>query len=94
MFLKLDYKKLGKFLKTKRIKSKMSQADAALSLKCHSQFISNIERGICLPPLKSLIILLTIYKVNQKEFIKRILTEEREILEKAFSGRRKRRGVG
>jgi len=50
-----------------RIKASLSQRDVAESLGLESgQFISNFERGACLPPLKSLPELASLYRVPLK----------------------------
>ena len=56
---------LGKFLKTARKKSKLSQWEVAQDLGYGSaQFISNWERGISYPPTKSLPKLCKMYGVG------------------------------
>ena len=42
----------GQFLKRLRKVNKLSQAELAKKIGVHTQFISNIERGLCLIPHK------------------------------------------
>jgi transcriptional regulator with XRE-family HTH domain len=82
LLLKRDFRKFGKFLKKRRIKAKLTQMDVAKNLGCHSQFISNIERGLCAPPFKTLKTLTELYRINSGELIKLIIREEKNYLEK------------
>ena len=54
-FVEELFQKLGPFLKKARSKMGLSQRDVADKLGYTSpQFISNVERGLCSPPLKKL----------------------------------------
>ena len=44
------YKNCGEVLKALREELDLTQIDLAHRCRCHSQFVSNWERGICLPP--------------------------------------------
>lgn len=82
MFVKRDHKKFGRFLREQRLKLKMSQPQIARVVGCHTQFISNIERGICAPPLKVLKVLTKLYKLSPNELIRRIINEQKNYLKK------------
>ena len=65
---------LGDYLKSKRENASLSQGDVAKKLKYTSpQFISNWERGISSPPIKTLRLLSELYKVSTDELFKLIL---------------------
>lgn len=58
-------KKLKTLLKEARIKSGLSQKDVSKKLGyTSSQFISNFERGVADPPLKTLQKLISLYNLN------------------------------
>ncbi|NCN41508.1 helix-turn-helix domain-containing protein [bacterium] len=84
----LDYDrvKLGKFLKAQRVKAGFTQGEVASRLGYSSpQFISNIERGLSVIPLKTLAVLVSQYKINQELMIKTIMDSQRQILKKYLS---------
>jgi transcriptional regulator with XRE-family HTH domain len=88
MILRRNFKKMGKFLKAKRIKADLSQIEVAKKLGYTSpQFISNFERGLCAPPIKSLRTLIDLYHLNAKATVERILSEERAYLIKGIRGK-------
>lgn len=73
-------KKLGDYLRGKREAAGLTQAEVAKFFKhSSSQFISNIERGLCAVPLHIMVEVLKMYKVPNKEFLSFILD-----LEKSF----------
>ena len=84
--LDYDRKKLGKFLKTQRVKAGPTQGEVAQKLGYSSpQFISNIERGLSVIPLKTLAVLVSEYGINQELVIKTIMDSQRQILRKHLS---------
>ena len=87
--LEYDRKKLGNFLKDGRESAQMTQADVSQKLGYTSpQFISNIERGISVVPLKTLSRMVTVYKVSAEAVVKIILESQRKLLrEKLMRGR-------
>ena len=65
MFSRQTFESVGKILKDARIVQGLSQRDVSLKLGYTSpQFISNIERGLCMPPLKQLKIMIDLYDLN------------------------------
>lgn len=79
--LEYDRKKLGQFLKDSREKADLTQADVSQKLGYTSpQFISNIERGISVVPLKTLARMVTLYKTNPDTVVKIILESQRKLL--------------
>lgn len=79
--LEYDRKKLGQFLKDVRENVDLTQADVSQKLGYTSpQFISNIERGISVVPLKTLARMCALYKVNPESVVKIILESQRKLL--------------
>jgi transcriptional regulator with XRE-family HTH domain len=79
--LEYDRKKLGTYLKDVREQASMTQADVSSRLGYTSpQFISNIERGISVVPLKTLARMVSLYKVNPEAVVKIILESQRKLL--------------
>ena len=79
--LEYDRKKLGQFLKDVREDAELTQADVSTKLGYTSpQFISNIERGISVVPLKTLARMVALYKTNAESVVKIILESQRKLL--------------
>lgn len=79
--LEYDRKKLGHYLKGVREQANYTQADVSSKLGYTSpQFISNIERGISVVPLKTLSRMVNLYKVNPESVVKIILDSQRKLL--------------
>jgi len=87
--LEYDRKKLGTFLKDTREQADFTQADVSQKLGYTSpQFISNIERGISVVPLKTLARMVGLYKINPEAVVKIILESQKKLLrEKLMRGR-------
>ncbi len=69
-----DVKDLSKFLRESREKAGLTQMDVADRLGYSSaQFISNWERGLSSPPMKTLNTLAQMYKVGTEEIFQSIL---------------------
>lgn len=84
--LDYDKTKLGEFLKQARVKAKLTQGDVSKSLGYTSpQFISNIERGLSVVPLKTLAILVHQYRINPDLMIKTLLDSQKKILKSHLS---------
>ena len=67
------YNQLGSELKTLRVKAGLKQKEVASKLGYTSpQFISNWERGISSPPVKSLKQLAEIYNTNPDSLFKKL----------------------
>ena len=68
MKFRLEPKKLGKLLSELRQKAGLSQAKISKVCEVNSpQYISNIERGQCLPSLKILKTMLSEYKASETD---------------------------
>ncbi len=86
------FKTLGHLLKDSREKNDYSQKEISTRLGYSSpQFISNIERGLCAPPLATLKQLIEVYKLNPDKVVRLILKEEKRKLEGALLRRRRSR---
>lgn len=79
---------IGKYLKQKRKEAKLSQGHVGYEMGyCTSQFISNIERDIALPPLKSIkdyCEILLMSKKDRNELEDMFLKEMRRQVREAF----------
>lgn len=79
--LEYDRKKLGQYLKDVREGASYTQADVSQRLGYTSpQFISNIERGISVVPLKTLARMVSIYKVRPEPVVRIILDSQKRLL--------------
>lgn len=79
--LEYDRKKLGDFLRETRESASLTQADVSQKLGYTSpQFISNIERGISVIPLKTLAKMVNLYRVNPETVVRIILESQRKLL--------------
>lgn len=86
------HQNLGRYLRTKRVSSGLTQAEIADRLGYSSpQFISNFERGLCSPPLKNLKVLVRLYKIDAQELIRLILDEQRQVLSSVLMGGKRAR---
>jgi len=64
----MKFKRAGKYLQTIRERAELTQVEVADKLKLHPQFVSNWERGICMPPrsaFKKLATMLGFTKTNR-----------------------------
>lgn len=79
--LEYDRKKLGQYLKDVRENANLTQADVSSRLGYTSpQFISNIERGISVAPLKTLARMVNLYKASPDAVVKIILESQKKLL--------------
>ena len=84
--LEYDRKKLGEFLRERREKSGLTQSDVSARLGYSSpQFISNIERGVSVVPLKTLARMIHFYKANPDDAARIILESQRKLLRDKLS---------
>lgn len=84
--LEYDRKKLGQYLKLVREQANLTQADVSTKLGYTSpQFISNIERGISVVPLKTLARMVSLYKVGPDHVAKIILESQKKLLREKLS---------
>lgn len=84
--LEYDRKKLGVFLRERRERANLTQADVSGRLGYTSpQFISNIERGVSVVPLKTLAKMIHFYRANPDEAARIILESQRKMLREKLS---------
>ena len=84
--LEYDRKKLGQYLKDTREHARLTQADVSTKLGYTSpQFISNIERGISVAPVKTLARMVSLYKVRPEPVVKIILDSQRKLLKEKLT---------
>ncbi|MGZ3694759.1 MAG: helix-turn-helix domain-containing protein [Bdellovibrionota bacterium] len=82
------YTNLGEYLQKMRTKANLTQREVSLTLGYSSaQFISNFERGIAVPPLKKLKVLVKMYDMSPDTVMSLILDAEREVLVSALKPR-------
>jgi transcriptional regulator with XRE-family HTH domain len=85
-----NYETLGEYLQNMRLKANLTQREVSLALGYSSaQFISNFERGIAVPPLKKLKILVKMYNMPPDVVMEMILNAEREIMSSALKAKSK-----
>ena len=72
------HQNVGRYFRTKRIQSGLSQEKVSKALGYTSiQIVSNWERGLCSPPAKVLKKLTKIYKAETKEVLEFLVDEAR-----------------
>lgn len=87
--LDYDRKLLGDFLKECREKAELTQWDVSKKLGYTSpQFISNIERGQAVVPLKTLSRMVQMYKVDADQVVRLILESQRKVLKAQLAKKR------
>lgn len=75
-----NFKPMGDFLRQKRREKNLSQSEVSKNLGYHVQYISNIERGIALPPLEKAKAYAKILGVNKKDMAEMyIKVREKEV---------------
>ncbi len=88
--LERNYEALGEYLQNMRLKANLTQREVSLALGYSSaQFISNFERGIAVPPLKKLKVLVKMYNMPPDVVMEMILNAEREIMSSALKSKSK-----
>lgn len=84
-----ESERLGNYLRDKRVESGYSQNDVAGILGYKSaQFISNIERGVCSPPMKALKVFMDLYKIPKKEIFELLMVMKASELQNQIFGRK------
>lgn len=84
------HKAIGSLLKESRVRLGLSQAFVTHRLGyTNVQFLSNIERGLCSPPIEKLKILTEIYKLNPRTVINLIVGIKRSELEMVFLSKKR-----
>lgn len=83
------YEATGELLKMFRTRAELTQTEVAAKLKIHVQYVSNWERGLCLPPAHASLAIAKLYKLPNASKV--ALTETLKldvtlIYKKAYSG--------
>lgn len=76
-----EFSSLGTYLKEKRIQNELTQHELSSTLKLHSQFVSNWERGLCAPPSHSFEKLIEKLKINREELVDAMLEDSKSVIE-------------
>ncbi len=83
---------VGQYLKDKRVEAGYTQFEVAKKLGyLTAQYISNIERGIALPPNRSLTKLIGLYKIPEDQLFSLLLQAQKILLEDSIFGKRNRK---
>lgn len=86
--VKRNFKAIGNFLREKRQQRELTQGEVAKPLGFLSaQFISNIERGLALPPLNCLRKMIELYDIEEDEIIDLLVEEERKYIRSVIYGK-------
>lgn len=76
--------RVGKYFRRRRTEVGLTQTDLSRILGYStSQFVSNWERGLCMPPMGSMAKLCEVLKIPRKEIVDLLTEEYRRNLEKA-----------
>ena len=70
--------KTGEFVRAHRELLSMSQEELGIKIGVSGQFISNIERGICLPPRLKISPLSRALKLSHKTLVRNLMIDFRE----------------
>lgn len=62
-------KRIGNYFKLARVKAGLTQAEVAKSLSCHTQYLSNVERGVCSISSQHMRKLIKVYKLSNSQVI-------------------------
>jgi transcriptional regulator with XRE-family HTH domain len=81
------HESLGAYLRDKRVEAGFTQAEVAQRLGYSSaQLISNIERGLCAPPMKSLKRLVSLLSLPGEELLELFMAEHEKALRQHIFG--------
>jgi transcriptional regulator with XRE-family HTH domain len=76
-----NFFEFGEYLKEKRVAADLTQKEVAEKIGYSSaQYISNFERGIALPPLSKLKIMVKLYRMPKAEVIQMVVEAKAKIL--------------
>jgi transcriptional regulator with XRE-family HTH domain len=86
--LEYNREELGAYLAESRTKSNMTQAEVADKLGYSSaQFISNIERGVSVAPLKVIGAMIRLYKCDPNDVVRIMMASQLILLRKSLKKR-------
>ena len=76
----------GAYLRDMRVAAGLTQVQVADELGYSTaQFVSNFERGVCLPSIKKMEILISLYNLHAKEVVKMLLSIQESYLQSMLS---------
>ena len=79
------YETVGTYLRAKRMELGLSQREVCRALKINtSQCVSNLERGLALPPLPRLRVIIAKYGVTYQQVVNLILEDEKRRLQQTL----------
>jgi transcriptional regulator with XRE-family HTH domain len=82
---KMQIRKLGEYLREKRERADLTQGFVAERMGFTSpQFISNIERGLCSPPMDVLKRMVRLYKLRNPEVVRFLSRLNEEYIERSL----------
>jgi len=80
-------KGINVFLRNARVEAGLSQSDVSEHLGLSSsQYISNIERGLCPPSVETLVKMTKLYRLPQKKVVTILVTDFEKSLKGKFVG--------
>ncbi len=83
--LTYDRQKMGKLLREQRLLADFTQAEAATALGYSSpQFLSNVERGISVIPIKTLGKLIRLYRFDRDKVLDLLMAGSEEAIRRAL----------
>lgn len=81
--------RVGSYFRKKRVESGMTQIELSKRLGYStSQFVSNWERGVCMPPLSNMASLCDLLSIPKREIVDLLTDEYRRNLERAVKLKR------
>lgn len=84
-FSLIGSKHLGKVIKRYRAKNKVTQSQLASTVECHTQFVSNWERGVSTPPLYMLNTIRLELDIPQQKIVRALKRELSDRVDKIFN---------
>jgi transcriptional regulator with XRE-family HTH domain len=84
-----QFEKSGELLKKFRIERGLSQGELGKKIDRHAQFVSNWERGLCLPPhekMSLLVLVLKLKPVQKIQLFNAISQDATDTLEEKYKG--------
>lgn len=80
--LKRNFVEFGSYLHEMRTKANLTQRQVSIALGYSSaQFISNFERGITLPPLCKIKILMRLYRMPKRQVVQMIIEAKTKVID-------------
>jgi len=85
--IKRLYTELGEYLRLSRVRADLTQRHVSLALGySSSQFISNFERGIAMPPLEKLRAMIKMYRIPCSRVVNLAMVGEKKKIVSRMQG--------